>query len=264
MRIIPRHEWGGRAPLGPPMTLPVGEANLHHSVSQLTSDPLADMRAIERIGIERFGRFSYSFAYHRPSRALLVGAGDTIGAHTAGRNSRSLGLVLIGNFDITPLDDTAVADLGAALRWLVHTGRLRPDFTLKGHRDWKATACPGRHAYARLGDIRAAYHAQEDDMDGPTLEKHVDAAVRRVLNDSRQGARPWVTDRVAHAHNYAKTAAVNSRALLAQVAGLTEAVNALALGQGHDPDAIEAAVRRGAEAALRSTLGSLDEDTGNT
>lgn len=163
MRNIPRHEWGPRAPLGPPMTLPVGEANLHHSVSQLTSDPLADMRAIERIGLERFGRFSYSWAYHRPSRSLLCGAGDTIGAHTGGRNSISLGLVLIGNFDITPLDDIAVQDLGEALRWLVHTGRLRPNFTLKGHRDHKATACPGRHAYARLGDIRAAYHAQEND-----------------------------------------------------------------------------------------------------
>lgn len=163
MRIIPRHEWGARAPLGPPMTLPVAEANLHHSMSQLTSDPLADMRAVERIGVQRFGRFSYSFAYHRPSRSLLVGAGDTIGAHTAGRNSRSLGLVLIGNYDTLPLDDIAVQDLGEALRWLVHTGRLRPDFVLRGHRDHKATACPGKHAYARLGDIRAAYRTQEDD-----------------------------------------------------------------------------------------------------
>lgn len=156
MQIIPRHEWGARAPLGPPMTLPVGEANLHHSVTALTADPLADMRAVERIGIDRFGRFSYSWAYHRPSRSLLCGAGDTIGAHTAGRNSTSLGIVLIGNYDVTPLDDTAVQDLGEALRWLVHTGRLRPDFTLRGHRDHKATACPGKHAYARLPEIRAA------------------------------------------------------------------------------------------------------------
>lgn len=164
LRVIPRHEWGPRAPLGPPMTLPVGEANLHHSVTALTADPLADMRAIERIGIERFGIFSYSWAYHRPSRSLLTGAGDTIGAHTAGRNSRSLGLVLIGNYDVHPLDDIAVQDLGEALRWLVHTGRLTPDFVLRGHRDHKATACPGKHAYARLGDIRAAARQEADDM----------------------------------------------------------------------------------------------------
>lgn len=161
MEVRSRTDWGATAPLGPRMTLPVSEAWLHHSVTTLTDDPVADMKVIERVGVSRFGRFSYSWAYHRPSRLLLEGAGDTIGAHTAGRNSTSLGLVLIGNYDTTPLDDVAVADLAEAFDWLVAGNRLRPGaYPTGGHRDLKQTACPGGNAYARIDDIRN----WEDDM----------------------------------------------------------------------------------------------------
>ena len=157
MRIITRSEWGATAPLGPPMTLPVAELWLHHSVTPLTDDPVKDMKAIERIGVERFGRFSYSWAYHAKARVLLEGAGNTVGAHTAGHNSTSLGLVLIGNYDTLELTDEGVADLRWAIAWLVSGNRLRPGtYPTGGHRDLKSTACPGGKAYARLGDIRAA------------------------------------------------------------------------------------------------------------
>lgn len=251
LRVIPRHEWGARAPLGSPMTLPVGEANLHHSVTALTADPLADMRAIERIGIERFGRFSYSWAYHRPARVWLEGAGDTIGAHTAGRNSSSLGIVLIGNYDVTPLDDIGVADLGAGLRWLITTGRLTEDFRLRGHRDHKATACPGRHAYARLGDIRAAARnpLPEDDM--PLTDDDVRRVAQAVwhykvhhLGDSRQPATLVVRDIATHARAGARSidTASLAAALAQRLPGTSGPVKVADL-----------------ETALRNVLGSLND-----
>lgn len=166
MRIITRAEWGATAPTGPPMKLPVAELWLHHSVTPLTSDPIEDMKAVERVGVSRFGRFSYSWAYHAKARVLLEGAGNTVGAHTAGRNSTSLGLVLIGNFDTLELSDDNVADLRWAIAWLISGNRLRPGaYPTGGHRDLKSTACPGGHAYARLSDIRAASSNQREDDD---------------------------------------------------------------------------------------------------
>lgn len=166
MRVITRAEWGATAPQGPPMTLPVGELWLHHSVTPLTDDPIKDMKAIEKVGVQRFGRFSYSWAYHAKARVLLEGAGNTIGAHTAGRNSTSLGLVLIGNFDELDLSDDNVADIRWAIAWLISGNRLRPGtYPTGGHRDLKSTACPGGHAYARLNDIRAAASEPREDND---------------------------------------------------------------------------------------------------
>lgn len=187
MDIRSRSWWGATAPVGPPMRLPAAEMWLHHSVTPLTADPAKDMRTIERIGVERFGRFSYSWAYHRPSRSLLEGAGNTVGAHTAGRNSTSLGLVLIGNYDTAQLDDIAVTDLREAIRWLQDTGRLRPGvYPTGGHRDLKQTACPGGHAYARLADLRqpSSTPPEEDDMADQVVwyEKNGSHAYRVVGN----------------------------------------------------------------------------------
>ena len=155
VQVVTRAEWGATAPLGPAMRLPVAELWLHHSVSQLTDDPHADMRAIERIGVQRFGRYSYSWAYHPIARVLMEGAGNTVGAHTAGRNSTSLGLVLIGNYDTRPLTDDNIADLRWIIAWLIGGNRLRPGtYPTGGHRDLKATACPGALAYQRIADLR--------------------------------------------------------------------------------------------------------------
>jgi hypothetical protein len=158
LTIIRRDAWEPTAELGPRMTLPVGEVWLHHSVTPLTGDPLADMRTIERVGIERFGIFSYSWAYHRPSRSFLEGAGDTVGAHTGGRNSTSLGLVLIGNYEELELDDVGVADVREGIAWLIAGNRLRPGiaYPTGGHRDLKQTACPGTNAYRRIPELRSA------------------------------------------------------------------------------------------------------------
>lgn len=176
MKVVTRSEWGATAKLGPPMTLPVSELWLHHSVTQLTDDPHADMKVIERIGVSRFGRFSYSWAYHAKARLLLEGAGNTVGAHTAGRNSTSLGLVLIGDYTNEILTDDGVADLRWAVQWLIAGNRLKPGvYPTGGHRDLKATACPGNNAYGRIADIQ---HAPAPPT--PIIEETTMFVVRRV------------------------------------------------------------------------------------
>ena len=135
----------------------------------------------------------------------------------------------------------------------------------------------------RLGPLtRAAVTAMQEDLDldpdglpGPItttamedamskideLLKKVDDVPQRV-HTYRLGA-PGSGDE-KYAATFLRYAAHRSQvdALAAQVAGLNEALRTLAVGQGLDPDALEAAVRRGVDASLREAAARMagDED----
>lgn len=138
---------------------PAREAWLHWAVKKATTNPAADMLDIEETGRQRFGIFSYSYCYHPPTRLWLEGAGFTIGAHTGGRNSTSLGLSIIAapGADDMPF---LVEDTAWMLRLLIDRGQLKPgQYPTGGHRDLKATECPGAKAYALIPAIRHALAA---------------------------------------------------------------------------------------------------------
>jgi hypothetical protein len=169
VQIIPRSEWGAsyRAGFGA-RALPVGEAYLHHSATAPPANSPASeraaMRQIEQIGQQRFGAgFSYNLAV-MPSGRVYEGCGvSRVGAHTRGRNTAALGIVLVGDYDtarVPAAAQQALVDLlrhAHASRWLT-----RPAFT-GGHRDapGASTACPGRHAHALISDLNR--RATEDD-----------------------------------------------------------------------------------------------------
>lgn len=164
--IVSRAEWGSKAALGPAMKLPASECWLHHSVTPVTLDAAKDMRVIERVGIERFGRFSYSWALH-PDGQCLEGAGFTVGAHTANHNSRAFGVVLIGNYQNDHPTKMQVDTFHRLRDWLIADGHLKPGvYPTGGHRDLKQTACPGQLAYDAMALFRATPSSkpQEDDM----------------------------------------------------------------------------------------------------
>lgn len=177
------------------MTLPATEVWLHHSVTTATSDPKADMRVIERIGVQRFGRVSYSFAIH-PSGAVLEGAGATVGAHTGGRNSFSFGIVWIGNHEVDRPARIQIERTAELIRYLISRRWLRSGtYPTGGHRDVKATACPGRFAYPTIPEIRSlvANPSKEDDVPHftvytaphtPAIRVAVDGAVMGFPNST--------------------------------------------------------------------------------
>lgn len=156
MRITTRAEWGADPASLPSvrMTLPARELWVHHTVTKPSADPARDMRAVETIGLQRFGMFPYSFCVH-PSGAVLEGVGLRRGAHTKGRNSTSFGVSFIGNYDhLAPTDEQV-----ESARWLIwylqEAGHLRPEiYPTGGHRDVFVTACPGARLYGRLDDLR--------------------------------------------------------------------------------------------------------------
>lgn len=136
---------------------------LHHSVTkQLSKDaPTADerveMRNLDNIGQSRFkGGISYTFVVFPSGRIYEGHSIGRVGAHTAGRNSISAGICLAGNYETNEVTVEQVA----ALAWLLNHGVAKGWWTENkldgGHRDTKATACPGKNAYAQIGAINKA------------------------------------------------------------------------------------------------------------
>lgn len=161
--VITRAQWGAqyRAGFG---SRKVGSLDkwLHHSVtasagpSATFDQDAATIRTLERIGQSRFGGgISYTFAITEAGRVFEGTGVDRIGAHTAGRNTGSAGIVLVGNYQ----DREPTAAQQAALVWLLQHGKASGWWQVAGlnggHRDVKSTACPGDAAYRLIPAINA-------------------------------------------------------------------------------------------------------------
>lgn len=160
--IASRASWGARYPDGDlTLTGPAVEVFLHHSVTaQLSPDAsiaaeAEQMRALESVGQSRFGTgISYNVIIFPSGRAYQGVSWNRRGTHTGGRNSTSRSICLAGNYESN--QPTAAQISTAAAIYGEGKGRWwTQGAPLYGHRDVKATACPGRHAYARLDDIRS-------------------------------------------------------------------------------------------------------------
>lgn len=170
LQFIGRDSWGAKHAAGfGARPIPCAEAWLHHTVtlapdlafSDLNADSLDDdeakaMRQLEAIGQSKFGGgFSYNLAV-MPSGRVYVGCGvRRIGAHTAKRNTRALGVCLVGDYSTRtppqPMQDALVG----LLRMAKAEGWLPvPRFT-GGHRDAPGaqTACPGNAAHRLLATL---------------------------------------------------------------------------------------------------------------
>ena len=118
---------------------------------------------VDRFGTVYEGRYG---GFHR----------GAIGTHTAGFNSQTLGISLLGNYEEVDTPAPVTAALGRAGAWMSErwkidprgrvtlTSRGSPRFPrgarvtvsrMPGHRDLGQTACPGRYAYAQLPNVRA-------------------------------------------------------------------------------------------------------------
>lgn len=126
----------------------------HLSATATVAQEIAEMQRIERTGQSRFnGGISYTWIIFPSGRIYQGHSVGRVGAHTGGRNSTSVGIALAGNYQTTR--PTAAQE--RALAWLLNEGVRRgwwiqPILT-GGHRDVRATACPGNAAYPRIGAI---------------------------------------------------------------------------------------------------------------
>lgn len=188
-RIITRAEWGATPAAGmAEADYPMGALWLHHSDTEASDDPAADMRQLQQIAFSRgFSDVSYTFGLH-PDGSIIEGRDlRYVGAHTAGHNSTSLAFVLIGNYDDTP---PTAAQVSSA-RWLrdklISEGYLTSGtYPTGGHRDapGNSTGCPGAAAEARLDLFRAP---QDDAPTPDPVPQEEDDGMKLIPVDNDRG-----------------------------------------------------------------------------
>ncbi|MEO1368634.1 MAG: peptidoglycan recognition family protein [Acidobacteriota bacterium] len=157
VELISRDTWGAAAPLRAfrPMPRVLGIVG-HHSAGRDTS-----IGAVPAIQAAHLGRGWVDIGYHY----LITGIGEicvgrpelhgrpVVGAHSPGVNASHLGVCLLGDFraeDPTPHQVLALVEL---CQWLALRHQLRP-LEISGHRDHRATLCPGERLYRLLPLVR--------------------------------------------------------------------------------------------------------------
>ncbi|EAU40180.1 N-acetylmuramoyl-L-alanine amidase [Fulvimarina pelagi HTCC2506] len=141
----------------------------------------------------------YHRVIHLDGRVETGRAMEKIGAHVAGRNSRTAGIVYVGGVaadGVTAKDTRTKAQTEALVEELRRTSALTGALRISGHRDHAAKACPSYDATAEykglLGRAAPVLDAMADEIlergeRGPDV-----AAWRRDLDIWRDRiAHPW-------------------------------------------------------------------------
>ncbi len=181
--IIPQSEW--RCGLNPPnynrAFTEVKNIIVHHSAGSNTStNYLQVVRSIYILHTQSNGWSDVGYNYLIDQEGTIYagrdpgegGAQDDVrGAHFCGSNSNSMGICLLGNYELVQATDTTYSSLNALLSWKINkeeqltaTGVTNHPLNsnldhISGHRDGCATACPGQNVYDRLPVIRLEVEA---------------------------------------------------------------------------------------------------------
>jgi hypothetical protein len=137
----------------------VTRITLHHTAMEEEIRGIGDAEAVRAIqafhqDTRGWADIGYHWLIGRDGRVYEGRALDVQGAHAGGDNNRNnLGVSVIGDFSTRLPDGPQLATLTAFLRDQMRTRSIPLD-RLFGHRDFKATACPGDALYAWLLDVK--------------------------------------------------------------------------------------------------------------
>lgn len=191
--IISRAGWGADESLrtcDPDMSTQMVSAAVHHTASA-NGYSAAEVPGIlrgfyayhtrpEAAGGRGWCDIGYNFLVDQFGRVFEGRAGGvestTVGVHTGGFNSRTIGIAAIGNFQTAAPSAQLLESLSQLIAWKFAVHRIPANAnvqmvsgggaskfpagtvvtfpTIYAHRDAQLTSCPGQSLYDRLGDIR--------------------------------------------------------------------------------------------------------------
>jgi hypothetical protein len=188
----------------------------------------------------------YSFVVFEAARdsdcVVAEGRGFGVtGAHTSGFNSSRYGVALAGNSSIRPVTEGILSGYRWVGRRLANPAGAKPTI---GHRDVKATECPGTSLYAALPQLQPPFEEEDMPLTSDDLER-IEAKVRQVLNEgTAKGQRSW---------------ADTSKATLSQVQHNTVLLNSLRANL-RAAEVDEAELAAAIAPLLAANAGSLSDD----
>lgn len=247
MRILSRAAWGARPPKRRhSIATPTPKLYLHHAAGAIlpaddsvSPEDLTRIRSIQNYHMDTRGwsDIAYSFLMD-PDGNIFEGRGAGVaGGHTAGQNTVSHAICIMGHYDLQAVDSDLLPRLAEFVRYGHGEGWWPLGFT-GGHRDapGASTSCPGHNLYTRLPKINAL--VQEDDM--PLTEAEMNEIAKRAaaavmaypLQDPISGNPSW-------AGGLIRAIRVNAHAAASQTtkAKIAEAVAAAGVS-GASADAI--------------------------
>jgi len=212
---LSREDWGGgphRSGYAQDPTAKIGLA-IHHTVIVMADydgdgylrgdldDIKRYMRSLQVARPDLGGEVPYNFVVFAGATdddaVVAEGRGRAwSGAHTVDYNTSRLGCAYAGNADVDRIT-TGIID---GFNWIGATQLVGPTNaeTTFGHRDVKATACPGGNLYPRLGEIQPPF---EYDQGGLVMDKEVSDAFhdtrKMILQGTLQNLEAeWATRRM--------------------------------------------------------------------
>ncbi|KAG6446808.1 hypothetical protein O3G_MSEX004633 [Manduca sexta] len=155
--FVTKEQWGGReARTSTPLNHPVQFVVIHHSYIPgvcLSRDECArSMRSMQNFHMNSNGwsDIGYNFAVGGEGSVYEGRGWDAVGAHAAGYNSNSIGIVLIGDFVSNLPPAVQMQTTQELIAAGVRLGYIRPNYMLIGHRQVSATECPGTRLFNEI------------------------------------------------------------------------------------------------------------------
>ncbi|XP_044737984.1 peptidoglycan-recognition protein LB-like isoform X2 [Chrysoperla carnea] len=157
MDLVSREEWHAKPPKEvTPMKNPVPYVIIHHSETPKACNTEAEcIRAMQSMQnyhqeIKKWNDIGYNFAVGGDYRAYIGRGWSAVGAHAPNYNSRSIGICVIGNWSKILPPSKQLQTVKDLIQCGVDDGYISNDYILYGHRQVRATDCPGDALYKEI------------------------------------------------------------------------------------------------------------------
>ena len=135
---------------------------IHHSAGPAWQNA-ENIHAAHRDGNGWVG-IGYHYCINDAGEIQIGRPRDAIGAHAAGHNSNTIGICVIGNYDMIEPSRDQIESLSMLIAALCYDYSVEiNEHTILGHCDLDATACPGKYLYERLPVIigKAIFYSEQ-------------------------------------------------------------------------------------------------------
>ncbi|XP_076072397.1 peptidoglycan-recognition protein SC2-like [Mytilus galloprovincialis] len=162
--IISRDSWGARrTKSSSSIKVPVLNIYIHHTVTGYCSSfsvCISRMKQIQNGHMDDTGYddIGYSFLVGDDGKIYEGRGWGRVGSHTKGYNSKGFGISFIGNFMTLEPNTVALNAAKALIQCGINNGKISTSYYLYGHRDTKATKCPGDKLYDMIKLWPHYYH----------------------------------------------------------------------------------------------------------